>query len=149
MDTITYTHQAVTRFQVSSWSETTLVDIDGTGTRHGEVYTPTRGMSRVEAGYTYTGDLVGSSTMAYLLAYHPGSAPAFGLEHVTGSLEGREGSFVLRHVGEHDAEAVTVRVEVLPGMGTGELAGLRGEGQLRIAGHSEDGYELVLEYSLG
>lgn len=148
MDTISYTHKAVTRFAVSSWTETTLVDIDGAGTQHGEVYTPTRGMSRVEAGYAYAGDLVGSSTIAYLLAYHPGSAPAFGLEHVTGALEGRKGSFVLRHVGEHDAEAVRVHVEVVPGMGTGELATLRGEGQVRIAGHSEDGYELVLRYAL-
>lgn len=149
MDTITYPHKAVTRFQVSSWAETTLVDIDGVGTQHGDVYTPTRGLSRVEAGYTYTGGLEGTSTMVYLLAYHPGSPPAFGLEHVTGSLEGHEGSFVLQHVGEHDAEAVTVHVQVVPGMGTGDLVDLRGEGQLRIAGHSDSGYELVLHYSLG
>src|SRR5699024_3399230 len=121
MDTITYTHKTVTRFTVASWAETTLVDIDGSGTQHGEVYTPTRGLSRVAAGYTYSGGLEGASTMAYLLAYHPGAPPALGLEHVTGTLEGHAGSFVLRHEGEHDAEGVTVRVEVVPGMGTGAL----------------------------
>ena len=34
------------------------------------------------------------------------------------------------------------------GLGTGGLEGLRGEAELRIAGHSEDGYELVLAYEL-
>ena len=33
-------------------------------------------------------------------------------------------------------------------MGTGGLEGLRGEAELRIAGHSEDGYELVLAYDV-
>jgi hypothetical protein len=34
-------------------------------------------------------------------------------------------------------------------MGTGGLEGLRGEADLAIAGHSDDGYELVLSYDLG
>jgi hypothetical protein len=33
-------------------------------------------------------------------------------------------------------------------MGTGELADLRGEAELTLAGHSDDGYELVLSYDL-
>jgi hypothetical protein len=43
----------------------------------------------------------------------------------------------------------TSRLEVVPGMGTGGLEGLRGEAELRIAGHSDHGYELVLSYDLG
>ena len=43
---------------------------------------------------------------------------------------------------------MSTHVEVVPGMGTGGLEGLRGEAELKIAGHSDDGYELVLSYDL-
>jgi len=56
---------------------------------------------------------------------------------------------VLRHLGEQDAGSVRARLEVVPGMGTGALENLRGEADLVISGHSEDGYELVLHYDLG
>ena len=55
---------------------------------------------------------------------------------------------MFQHVGSQDAGSVTARLEVVPGMGTGGLEGLRGEAELRIAGHSDDGYELVLSYDL-
>ena len=44
---------------------------------------------------------------------------------------------------------MTARLEVVPGMGSGALESLRGEAELRIAGHADDGYELVLSYDLG
>jgi hypothetical protein len=34
-------------------------------------------------------------------------------------------------------------------MGTGGLETLAGEAELAIAGHSEDGYDLVLSYEIG
>jgi hypothetical protein len=72
-----------------------------------------------------------------------------GLERFTGSIGGHQGSCVFRHVGRQDAGSVSGRLEVVPGMGTGELATLAGEAELAIAGHSDDGYELVLSYDLG
>jgi hypothetical protein len=67
---------------------------------------------------------------------------------VTGTLDGHDGSFVLRHTGSQDAGSVTAHLEVMPGLGTGGLEALRGEAELEIAGHSDDGYELVLRYDL-
>ena len=55
---------------------------------------------------------------------------------------------MLRHIGTQDAGSVSARLEVVPGMGTGGLEGLRGEAELTIAGHSDDGYEIVLRYDL-
>ncbi|WP_442971871.1 hypothetical protein [Rhodococcus sp. WMMA185] len=43
---------------------------------------------------------------------------------------------------------MSVRMEVLPGMGTGGLSDLRGVADLSIAGHSDSGYELVLSYDI-
>ena len=145
---MTYSRTATCRFTVASWSEAVLVDIDGEGTKAGDVYYPSRGVTRVEAGYAYTGDLDATSTLAYLIAYKTDAAPVIGMEQVTGSLDGHDGSFVFRHTGSQDAGSVTAHLDVVPGLGTGGLEGLRGEAELRIAGHSDDGYELVLSYDL-
>ncbi len=147
---MTYTSTATCRFDVASWSERAYVDIDeGEGTTAGETYYPKRGLTRAEVGYTYTGDVEGTSTLTYLIAYKADAAPVLGLEQFTGSVDGHEGSCVFQHTGSQDAGSVSAHLEVVPGMGTGGLEGLRGEAELRISGHSEDGYELVLHYDLG
>jgi hypothetical protein len=145
---MSYSHTATCRFQVASWSESAYVDIDGEGTKVGELYYPKRGLSRAEVSYAYTGEIEGKGTLVYLIAYKADAAPVLGLERFTGSIGGHQGSCVFRHVGSQDAGSVSVRVEVVPGMGTGDLEGLVGEAELSIAGHSDDGYELVLAYDL-
>jgi hypothetical protein len=146
---MTFTHQATGRFTVSSWTEETFADLDGEGTTAGETYYPKRGLSHARVGYTYTGDLDGTSVLSYLIAYKPGGAPVLAFEHFTGSVDGHAGSCVFQHVGGQDEGSVWGHLEVVPGMGTGALESLRGAADLRIAGHSEDGYELVLAYDLG
>jgi hypothetical protein len=143
-----YAHTATCRFTVASWDEDVLVDIDGEGTRNGDMYYPKRGFSRATVRYEYAGAMEGTSTLGYLIAYRPGDAPGLGIEQFTGSVDGHEGSFVMLHTGTHDAEGVSEHLEVLSGMGTGGLEGLTGEAELRLAGHSDDGYELVLHYDL-
>jgi hypothetical protein len=148
MSTHTYAHKAICRFTIASWKEQAYVDIDGEGTTAGDTYYPARGLTRAEVSYRYTGDLEGTSTLAYLIGYKADSAPVLGLEHFTGSVDGHDGSFVLRHVGTQDAGSVSAHLDVVPGMGTGALERLRGEADLLVAGHSDDGYELVLSYDL-
>lgn len=144
-----HTTTASCRFEVTSWTEEVLLDIDeGEGTTAGETYYPKRGVTRAAVGYTYRGAVEGTSTVTYLIAYKGDAAPVLGLEQFTGSVDGHEGSCVLRHVGSQDAGSVSAHLEVVPGLGTGGLERLRGEAELRISGPSEDGYELVLSYDL-
>ena len=145
---MTYSHQATCRFTVASWAETAYVDIDGDGVTSGDMYYPSRGLSRAEVGYAYTGEVEGTSTLVYLIAYKPGQAPVLGMERFTGTIAGHDGSCVFLHTGGQDAGSVTAHLEVVPGMGTGGLEGLSGEAELVIAGESPDGYELVLSYDL-
>jgi Protein of unknown function (DUF3224) len=145
---MTYSHSAAARFDVASWSEELVTDIDGQGITSGESYYPNRGVTRTEVSYAYTGDIEGTSTMAYLIAYKADAAPVFGLERFEGSIGGHEGSCVFQHVGQQDKGAVSARIEVVPGMGTGGLESLRGEAELSIAGHSDDGYPLTLSYDI-
>ncbi|MGH3681524.1 MAG: DUF3224 domain-containing protein [Natronosporangium sp.] len=85
----------------------------------------------------------------YLIAYKGDAAPVLGLERFEGSIAGHEGTCVFKQVGSQDQGAVSVRLEVVPGMGTGGLEQLRGEAELSIGGHSDDGYPLVLSFAVG
>lgn len=68
-------------------------------------------------------------------------------EQVTGSLDGREGTFVLQHWGIAD-EGAPARTagHVVPGSGTGDLAGL--SGTLEIAVGEDGTHTLSLEYRI-
>lgn len=146
---MTYSKKATCRFDVASWKEQVHVDIDeGEGTTSGDMYYPKRGLTVTDVEYTYRGEIEGSSTQRGLIAYKPDAAPVLSLEYFTGSVDGQEGTCVFMQTGSQDAGSVSTHLEVVPGMGTGGLQGLRGEAELRIAGHSDDGYELVLSYDL-
>lgn len=74
-----------------------------------------------------------------------GAAAYVAIERVTGSLHGRTGSFVLTHRGTMTSDEQRLTVEVVPGSGTGELAGLTGSMAIEIS-DGEHAYEL--EYRL-
>jgi hypothetical protein len=67
------------------------------------------------------------------------------LEHVTGRLDGLAGTFVLRHAGLVLDGVPALDLRVVPGSGTGELAGLSGEGTIE---HTPDGARLQLTYTV-
>jgi len=141
-------HTSTGRFTVTSWEEKVVVDIDGEGTEINGVTYPKRGFSRADTTYAYSGDIEGTSTVAYLISYNDGFAPVTGFERFEGSIDGHDGSLVLQHVGDHDAEAVRATLTIVEGMGTGGLAGMRGEATIELAGHSDDGYPITLSYDL-
>jgi hypothetical protein len=86
---------------------------------------------------TFHGDLQATSQGQMLTAVSdsPGSAGYVAIERVTGTLQGHKGSFVFQHSGTMDRGAQSLAITVVPGSGTGELAGLSGTFALRI----EDG----------
>jgi len=74
-------------------------------------------------------DIVGEGRVEFLQAVRPdGSASFVGLERVVGKVGGQSGSFVLQDSGTLKAKKVTGTWFVVPGSGTGQLKGLRGEG---------------------
>jgi hypothetical protein len=75
-----------------------------------------------------------------------GSAAYVALELVSGSLNGRHGSFVLQHTGTMAKAWATLTVTVVPDSATDQLTGLSGRMTIIIVGgqHSYD-----FEYELG
>ena len=96
------------------------------------------GMAMAHLGLdkTFHGPLSANSRGHMLSVRTPteGSAGYVALEQVEGSLEGREGSFVLQHFGLMSAAGQELRLEVVPDSGTGDLTGLSGTMAIRIEG---------------
>ena len=112
--------------QITGWEEHAY-DV-----RKGEART-----TRAKATKTYTGDIEGEASISYLMAYaEDGSATFVGLERITGSVNGRKGSFAMTHIGRFEAGVPRASVEVAPGSGTEELAGLKGKGEFVANGHA-------------
>ena len=91
--------------------------------------------SRIVVGKTYAGPLAGESVAELLTA---GELAYLANERVTGTLEGRAGTFVLQHGAWEGGQWGYV----VPGSGTGALAGLRGTALL-----SHGTLELDYEFS--
>jgi hypothetical protein len=95
-----------------------------------------------------TGDIEGASDVRWIMAYTADDAAEFvGVQSVTGSLAGKEGSFVLRSVGTFDGKTAAGDVTVVDGSGTGDLAGISGTGSFTAP--MGDEASITLEYQLG
>ena len=83
----------------------------------------------------YTGDLTGTGQGEMLSAGNPaaGSAGYVAIEHVTGTLNGRSGSFALQHSGTMHDGSSHLAIAIVPGSGTGDLFGIEGKLKLEIA----------------
>lgn len=104
-------------------------------------------LGRMSLDKQLEGDLVatGKGTMLSALTPTPGSAGYVAVERVSGVLHGRRGSFVLQHSGTMEQGAQRLSITVVPGSGTGELAGISGDFRLKIV----DGQHLYeFEYAL-
>ena len=104
-------------------------------------------LGRLTLAKRFEGDLQGEGLGEMLTALTPvkGSAGYVAIERVTGSLHGRSGSFVFQHSGTMDQGAQRLSITVVPGSGTGALAGLSGDFRLRVEGgvhHYEFSYRL-------
>jgi uncharacterized protein DUF3224 len=92
-------------------------------------------LTRATVAKTFTGDIAGEAHVEYLMMYRSdGSATFVGLERIVGHVAGKAGSFVLQRIGIFENGVATESYFVIPGSGTEELRGLRGEGTSAV-GH--------------
>jgi len=89
-------------------------------------------LTRIHVEESFSGDISGDGVVEFLQAAHAdGSASFVGIERITGSVAGREGTFLLQDAGTVEGNIVSGEWFVIPGSGTGGLAGFRGEGGFR------------------
>ena len=117
-------HHASGRFTVTMQPQPAL---DSTAT-------PGATLGRLRLDKTYEGDLQATAVGQMLSAITPtaGSAGYVAIEHVSGSLGGRSGSFVLQHSGLMTRGNPHLTVTVVPDSGSDGLTGLEGRLDIRI-----------------
>jgi Protein of unknown function (DUF3224) len=105
-------------FEVESWDEVPFDEGPGLPK-----------LTQATVARKYSSGVDGTSTTVWLMAYaEDGSATFVGLERFQGTIDGRTGSLVLRHVGSFEGGAAKASLTVVPGSGTGELTSATGDG---------------------
>ena len=104
-------------------------------------------VGRMTIDKQFQGDIDGTSKGLMVMAGTAvqGSAGYVALEKVTGSIDGKRGSFYLQHHGIMNRGEGSLSVVVIPDSGTEELTGLSGSMSIKI----EDGkHYYEFEYSI-
>lgn len=121
-------------FKILSWDEELFSEVEESGK-----------LTRVSVTKSYSGDIKGEGKLEYLMRYHKnGSADFYGLERINCDIDGRSGSFILKHTGTFKDGKMTQKSIVLDDSGTGDLVGLQGEIKL-TAGHQRE-YPFTFNY---
>ena len=104
-------------------------------------------VGRMSIDKQYHGDLEGTGKGEMLYAGGPakGSGGYVAIERVSGTLQGRSGTFVLQHSGTMTRGGTQMTITVVPDSGTGQLAGLSGSLNIKID-NGQHSYEF--EYAL-
>jgi hypothetical protein len=106
-------------FDVTSWDEAPFDE--GTGVAK---------LTEALVSKKYDGDIEGTSTTKWLMAYAPDQTATFiGLERIKGTIAGKHGSLVLQHVGSFENGSADAALTVVSG--TNELKSVSGTGEFR------------------
>ena len=124
--------RAVATFVNDVYEEGDAVEYDGIPLR------------RVHIERSFSGDIEGRSTCELTTSgLQDGVAAYVAIDVISGTLDGREGTFLLSHRGTVSAAGAVTAGEVVPGSASGGLEGLEGSAEIEV----EDGvHRLVLEY---
>jgi hypothetical protein len=101
------------------------------------------GHGRMSLDKQFHGDLEATSQgeMLSFMTDTKGSGAYVAIEKVTGTLGGRQGTFVLQHDATMNRGAPRLNITVVPDSGTGELIGLSGTMKIVIAPDGKHAYE--------
>ena len=96
----------------------------------------------------YHGDLEATGKGQMLTAGSPakGAGGYVAIEKVTGTLNGKSGSFVLQHSGTLANNVPQMTITIVPESGTGQLEGIAGKMTIKIDPSGKHSYDL--EYTL-
>lgn len=127
------------RFTCADWQESEV----GSGT-------PGPKLARAAVANSFSGGIEAERTHCeYAIVYVTEKTGTYtGMELLDGRLDGRAGAFAVEQRGTFEEDGtVHCAFEVVPGSGTGELAGLRGKGTF-TAGKGEPAVPYTFEYEL-
>jgi hypothetical protein len=131
----TMTKTLETKLEIKSWDEKPYREFDDG-----------RKFTRAEVALGPADGIDSASFDALMFYRADGTSSYVSLMSITGTLDGKSGSFVLRGTGEYDGTAAVGESSVVPGTGTGELAGLIGTVTSRSTQEDYPRMPLTLSY---
>lgn len=134
--------KATASYTVTKWSEHMFDQISSE-----------RKMTKATVEYAMTGDLIGSANVEYLMFYkyfnpedqHKSSATYIGLMRFKGSINGKEGSFVIEDHGAFENGVADSTLQIIAGSGMEALKDISGSGFYKA---DENGLVFEIEYEL-
>ena len=103
-------------------------------------------LARAHISKTFQGDLTGTSETEIITVHIENPAANAGVERFQGTVQRRKGGFVLRHNAGGDNGVAWMTWKIVETTGTGDLAGIRGEGEITIG--PDGGHSYALDYEL-
>jgi hypothetical protein len=95
----------------------------------------------------FRGELEAVAHGEMLAAHEPltGAGVYVAIDRVAGTLHGRAGTFLMAHRGVRNADGQQLDITIVPGSGTGQLAGITGSVDIRI---EEKKHFYTIDYAL-
>lgn len=124
-------------FAVTDWKESTVAELGPKGAK----------LTEAKVTQQFSGGLKGEGSVTWLMCYASEKSARFvGMQRFTGVLGALKGGFILETEGNFDGMDAKGSWSIVPGSGTGELAGIEGEGQFEAPHGPKATYRL--EYAL-
>lgn len=121
-------------FHVTGWDEATYAEVEA-----GK-------LTQADVTADLAGDVDGTGKVRWLMCYRAdGTADYLGFLDLEATLGGRRGGFVVRTLGVFDGAKAAGPWAIVEGSGRGDLAGIRGTGELDAPLHGTATFELVYE----
>ena len=109
---------------------------------------PDAAVARMLLYKEFRGDLEAIAHGEMMAAHEPltGAGVYVAIDRVTGTLDGRSGSFLMAHRGIRNAAGQSLDIVIVPGSGTGQLTGITGTVGIEITG-KEHFYSLQYDFA--
>jgi Protein of unknown function (DUF3224) len=146
-------HEQARRTKEAAVTATSGDSIHATGKIDVKTYEPTTydqpaegpALVRIHVVEDFSGDIEGEGVAEFLQTTRGEEEASFvGVERVSGGIGGKSGTFILQDQGTVKGMTVSGTWFVVPGSGTGELQGLRGEGGFKA--ELGEGADITLDY---
>jgi hypothetical protein len=127
------------KLEITSWDEKPFRELAGD-----------RKLARADVELSSSDGAIEATAIMSMLLYYAAddSSTYVALLSVEGSLDGRSGGFAMTGNGTYDGTASRLELSVVPGSGTGELAGIRGTGTSVSTHQDYPHLPLTLDYDL-
>jgi Protein of unknown function (DUF3224) len=124
-------------FVIDSWEQDEPYD-DAEGAR----------LTRAHVVKSFAGDVAGTSRAELMMVntQQEGSDAYVAVERFSGSVHGKEGTFVLQHSAVRSGDDATLVWAIVPDSGTAALRTIRGTGTIAV--DAQGGHSYTLEYEL-